>query len=373
MRSNVQAGVFAFLMTATLAAAGAPGTEYWIGKPGSGDYFRKNAADAIIAAIALKRSAGQFEGRIEAARQDYFSAPAARRERAGDEFAQLLLAKDLLFADILVRDGINPHSEAVLAVMAMRGGRPLDGGIRPTALPSFRTWVRSIRSGLGATSDEALLMPDQAAFEKALIASAGNFEAYRKERDLAETRIWRSAHPAQGEEAGRRPLVQPVATTLPPRFFAFNQRRSAAFENALEAAQRSGARSLRCRYGPSYDAAGMEAFGDYYFWKDRPPENIASLMALDTDSMRPIEDHALAKCPGTEAEARSAASVPPKTLVSAELRSQSEQALADERAAGKARYCTHWEASLRIMTRENTPQTRAKYNAQCVPLGYRSR
>ncbi|WP_218509341.1 hypothetical protein [Variovorax sp. dw_308] len=308
-------------LAAVLLAGTAGAVDQWIGTPTGADYFRENANAAIRDAIAYKGKAAQFEATIQAAREAYFLAPPANRSAAGAEFATRLFEKDIVLAQVLVIDGVNPHSDAVNKLTAaLNGGRELDGGIPRPAKGSFMSWVRSMRGELGARGDDQLILFDEAAFAKALRATEPQYTAYRAERDQAEINRWAGQHPTQEEKDRKLPLR--ASRPLPPSTFMRLKDSPPLFKVELKKSDDAGALMLNCEYGPYLNANGEQDYSSYLFWKSRPPENVQWLMARGVADMTRVQDRALEECPALEEDARKAAKVPQKIFPTEEMRKQ---------------------------------------------------
>lgn len=277
--------------------------EYWIGRPTMADYIRYSAVSALRSAQQYGQAVAQGEADMAKARTAFFQAKPEGRKAAGDEFGNMLFAKDLMLAMPYLSNGYSDHTAASTRLLsALGGGKPFDGGIRPTANQAYHEWIRSMRHALGARREDDLVIATQPKLMSALEASQGAYAAYRKERDLAEYRAWQGLHPAPSQREGQRPLQRAgQATTL--RDVLSAQKLQPGMADEIGATDRGGPRLLACRYGPSYDTQGREYVVEQYFWAGELPENLQRLVAFDRAAMDRVGFRVVKACPTTEAAA----------------------------------------------------------------------
>ncbi|MGF6527892.1 hypothetical protein [Variovorax sp. PvP013] len=311
------------LSCALLTASSAFSFDHWIGRPTMGDYMRASVQDAIASAQQYQKAIGSFQGDIDRSRKAFFEASRWNRAAAGDEFGKYLFAKDIMIATPMLANGFSDHAQGVGRLFAaLNGNRVVDGGIRPTARASYEAWIRAMRTSMGARGETDVVFMNQAKFMAALQSSQDVYNTYRQERDLAESRGWRSLNPPEAERVGSRPLRRPGEEITVVMSLTLERIEQAFMTSEVDVAQKAGARRLRCEYGPSYDENGVEQFGRYDFWKGKPPPNIARLMAFDSHAPGGVRDQAVSSCPKQEAEASRLMKLPLKTEVPAMLRDE---------------------------------------------------
>lgn len=147
------------------------------------DVFAIQAGDVAADASKVNRSKAEFNRQIDEARRAYHGNP---KDRAAEQvLARLLWDKDWYF--VALRLNSLDGRDAASALDSIIGGKPLDGGIDPLVQAAFVDWVRTIRSGLGARSDRALvIILDEASVRKAVKDSEPAYRKYRERRDALE-------------------------------------------------------------------------------------------------------------------------------------------------------------------------------------------
>ena len=320
-RARASIRISPLLLGFAFFAAPAWALEGWIGEPTPADFFRENAQGAINDAIKIKGESAKFANQIQAAREAYFMASPANRTAAGAKFQKFLFDKDIFFASIPIVGGMNAHTAAVgKLTAALNRGREIDGGIPNRASDSFKNWIISMRGELGARGDEILINLDADKFQKALLATQPQYAKYRAERDQFEIDRWRGQHPTQEERDRKLPLR--ISRPFPPSTFLRLKDAPPLFKEELKKSDGAGALMLNCEYGPFLDENGDQSYRGYLFWKSRPPENVAWLMARGPAEMSIVLDRVIEACPGLEADARTTAKAPQKIFQTEEIKKQ---------------------------------------------------
>ena len=146
-----RASVCVLLVVGSLLVTNTWAQDIWFGRPTARDFLAANVRRGIEQYSALQQSLAQFQSQIEDARQAYFAAPASKRAAAGDKFGELLFQKDLLIAYPRMLAGDNPSvALAGRLMVAGRDGRPVDGGIAPSAVAAFSGWISAVQFNSGA-------------------------------------------------------------------------------------------------------------------------------------------------------------------------------------------------------------------------------
>jgi hypothetical protein len=303
--------------------------EVWIGRPAVADYLRHSVESAVRSAADYQRSAGAFQGEITAARRDYFAAKGRDKVAKGERLGVLLFAKDLMLASPVIAGGFTQQTTAAANLFAaLNGGQEIDGGIRASARPAFNDWIRAVRYSIGARRDDAVLIVTPARLQAALIESAPVFEKYRRERDLVESRMERGFHPRPTELPGQRPLHASGREISVAELAGRPPRHPRGLDQEIEKVSATEHPILVCRYGPSYNEAGSEYFGEYFFWKRSPPTNIARLLAYGNLRLNTVQDRVLNACPRSEKQAMELARAPRKVTISEALRKELQEDIA---------------------------------------------
>ncbi|MBO1013994.1 hypothetical protein IPU70_10580 [Achromobacter sp. SD115] len=294
------------ILIGMLAAASAFAQDViWIGRPSARDYLALNVQRAVEGYAALRQQMARFEAQVEEARRAYFAASAADRAAAGDIFGELLFQKDLMIAWPRIAAGSGDQAQRFASLMTLgNNGRPLDGGIPPSARKAFNSWVSAVGfgvgSGLGITPD-----PVKAAAALASSASLKEYEAYRRLRDQAEYDDWE----AQRTGAARK-LIEP-GTAIPARLFFGETPMMRGFDYRVAKPENQ---ILRCMY-----AGRKEETSLFYFWQGRPPQDIAILLAMNPGGLARLKDHGVDQCPPDDKQARAIESSPAKAIITPEM------------------------------------------------------
>ncbi|MBM3112853.1 hypothetical protein [Pseudomonas arcuscaelestis] len=291
-------------LSAVLMSANANGQDViWIGKPAVRDYIAFNVHKAVEQYAELGQQIAQFELQIEEARGAYFDASTGDREAAGDKFGEILFQKDMLIA--WPRVAGNDGSASLMANLnaLANNGRPPDGGIPPSARAAFSNWVNALRfktgGGLGMTPD-----PIQAAAALQDGSSLKEYEIYRRLRDQAEWDEWES-----GRNGGLRKLL--VSHVVIPRTYFGENPMKRGFDHQITQLENS---ILQCEY------TGRQVAGTvFHFWEEKPPENIATLIAMNPRAFVGLADHAVKECPPDSLQASALASAPMNMTITPQM------------------------------------------------------
>lgn len=311
--------------------------EYWIGRPTMADYIRHSATNALRSAQQYSQAIGQAEADMANARTSFFKATPANRKAAGDAFGEMLFAKDFMLALPYLSNGYSAHTAAAARLLSLLGGgRPFDGGIRPSADPAFQQWIRSMRNALGARRDDDLVILTQPKLMSALEASQEAYAVYRKDRDLAEHRAWQGLHPLPDQVPGQRPL-QRAGESVTLREVLLAHKLQPGMADEIAAADKGGPSLLSCRYGPSFDEQGREDYDEQRFWKDKLPENLDRLVAFDRTAMDRVGYRVVKACPPSEAAASKLSKAPIEITVPQSLKDEVEARRQKQRDEDEAR------------------------------------
>ena len=109
-----------------------------------------------------------------------------------EQFAQLLIAKDLAYLSLYVAEGMESSRERINGIDVLTGGK-LDGGI--VEGDSFAAWVSAVREKLGYDAEGTLIFisPSEQLFITAIQATEKTYRAYKQARDIDEFKKWRSS------------------------------------------------------------------------------------------------------------------------------------------------------------------------------------
>lgn len=351
---------FVLLVSLMTTAAAAPAGEQWIGEPTIGDYIRRDFAAVMQAQQETVRSKTQFNAQIAEARAAFLATATNPAARAGVEqrFADLLFAKDLIYATTFIAEGFSDQSRLRSeGLHALTGGK-LDNGIPEDGQRAFEAWVTGIRASLGATSDSQMLFltdADAGRLQQALVANETLYKQYKVLRDQQELNGGISQNEmARRAEAIRvgKSVAAAKAADGSARLFKQDKRLLAVgdwradletfpLRQLLFQARAAGQQTLRCTYGPSLTSRGAEGFAEYTFWAGSAPANIDALMQTDAKgALQYLGRRALDTCPASDNAAlaitQAAMAIHPLAALSDEQKQQRAQ---HERDSAKAARC----------------------------------
>ena len=111
-----------------------------------GEYQAKQVVDALRSLATTRQEQRDVNALIAGPRQAYFASAPGSRERAqiGRQFAELLLAKDQYFGQLLTQGTGERGLRHVSGVQTPMGGA-LDGGIPVALRGDFLAWVDGVR------------------------------------------------------------------------------------------------------------------------------------------------------------------------------------------------------------------------------------
>lgn len=233
------------------------------------------ARDALVAALALPLA--------------HASAPPRTPARASQRLAELLAEKDLhLLVARLARPDDAGDGLGRLRAEASRwfAASELDGGVPKAAQPAFERWVSKVRKFALRLRLDSAAPPTRAVVAAAMQAHAAAYREYTRVRDRVE--FERVATRLALDKARRSPNGLPLFEQHTLRFQTARDtrqmllRENPALRSLAASLARSGARVLRCRYGPiDLWPDGTPRDEEQSHWLDRPPPVIAALIAAD--------------------------------------------------------------------------------------------
>lgn len=293
------------ILIGMLAAASAFGQDViWIGRPSARDYLALNVQRAVEGYAELRQQMAQFEAQVGEARRAYFTAAPTDRAAAGDKFGELLFQKDLMIAWPRISAG-GDQAQRLASLMTLgNNGRPLDGGIPPSARKAFNNWTSAVGFGVGA----GLGMTPDPIKAAAALASGGSlkeYEAYRRLRDQAEYDDWEAQH-----SGAARKLIEP-GSAIPARLFFGETPMMRGFDHRIAKPENY---VLRCMYTGRKEETSL-----FYFWQGQPPQDIAILLAMNPSGLARLKDHAVNQCPPDDKQARAIEASPIKAIITPEI------------------------------------------------------
>jgi hypothetical protein len=306
--------------------------EVWIGRPTIGDYVRRDVADVLLA-MQRAREAGkskiEFNETIGQARRAYFETAKQPNQRAAAEkrFSDLLNQKDnhLLLMELVAGPAPSQGMRLSDAYGVLTGGA-LDGGVKPSARPSFDRWVDGMRTSLGGKAN----VTDQMV-AKAIVDNADLYEQYKVQRDKAEIDAFvklkkefearrvakesmATAKTADGSLRLHTEKVSPLADRS-SHFRTDLVNANQPLRMLVAQAVKDGQQVLDCTYGPGeLWADGTAKFEKYKFWHHNRPAQIDNILAAHKGALGKLGPNdklasrlALDKCPSNNREAQKAA------------------------------------------------------------------
>jgi hypothetical protein len=160
-----------------------------------GESIERVAADAQRFVAATQEGTKELQQLREAFWQEYPDGP--NFAKADADFGRALFAKDLYYVPLYIMGG---ERDPVTRGFMKMG--PVDGGIRPPALPAYLEWIAELREKIAepGTSGRVLTLTALlTALPVAALAESPKYRAYRQARDWAETAL-----------VGRTPNVDPA-------------------------------------------------------------------------------------------------------------------------------------------------------------------
>lgn len=317
-------------------------TVVWIGKPSARDYMAYSARRAFEQFQQLKLQIDVFNSQIADARAAYAASSPANRAAAGDKFGEMLLQKDLLIAMPKVIGGDGDAGNRVTALITLaNGGAEPDGGIPPSARAAFGRWVSTLQFRSGGAFGR---VPDPIKASQALM-EGGDLEAYEKYRRLRDQAEIDEIE--ANRTGGARKLVG-HGVIQARSFIGTTDAKGLDYRLST-----LGEKLLGCTY------AGMSP--NYYFWQGQPPEDITSILAMNSSihngALDHLKDHAATECPANDKLASALASAPLKEPLT-------PQALKDGRANAHTIPLTPEQKAQQEMNRKRADDLKAEQIAK---------
>jgi hypothetical protein len=224
---------------------------------------------------------------LAAVRRDYFAAIGRPGEVDDHRFANALADEDLHRLQLALvgeRAVVPSPGPAWLAGHA----DPL-GDVPHAVRPSLRQWLDGVRRTLrraGALDGLDARAPTRAMVAGGLKANQHLYQTYKRDRDAFEFR--RHALQQTVERVRRSPHGLPLVHQVVVRFDPRQDTRHVLLRGnrtlrlQADRVAKSGAKVLRCRYGPAdLWADGSPRYEERQLWYQRAPEQMGALVAVD--------------------------------------------------------------------------------------------
>jgi hypothetical protein len=287
--------------------------------PTVADNLREDFETFLRARELVAHGTAEFNARIIKARRVLKNSAAntPARTRAEQNYADVMYAKDLYYADQFLYEGFTENARRMEQGLPFLAGGAVDGGIPEDGRAEFEAWVVGLRKSMGAVGSQRLFKGavSQERIFKALQENEGLYRKYKvlrdqqdrnggaSQRQLAERARLDNARKdadAARQADGSAGLYKQEIVPLDVNVWRV-MLETPPLRKALFAAARKGQQALRCTYGPTLNDGGQAVYGEYFFWYRAPPPNIAELVAMDTrGALRHLGREGLAQCPSSD-------------------------------------------------------------------------
>lgn len=303
--------LIALIMASCSAAASAQPVEYLT----PGDILRRDIAAFFNAKNDFTRSIAQINTEFEAAKKELADAEPGTpaHAKAQEKLDKLELGKNLNLLALYMPYGVAGDSNMAMKIPEMLGGAKLAGGVLDEAEPAFFSWVRAIRSSLGKSDGEILILDDSPAnvdrLMAALLENQDTYAQYLKAARTAQSNeddryqlalyrqksLERAKLPAGAIALSRSRIVPFIESGIATYLYSGKARDLVLQED------KRGQKVLHCMYGPTQNSGSNQVvFEHQYFWYETTAASHDAMAKLDTSgAMAHLPRQAATECPST--------------------------------------------------------------------------